>query len=248
MGPETRPLSRVPAPVAVLLAAALAGQLAWHAWRPGPEAAARDLPPAPEPALLRVAALGEEPALARVLMLWLQAFDNQPGVSIPFRDLDYARLEDWLGATLDLDPRSRYPLLAAARLYGEVRGAPAKQRVMLEFVHRRFLEDPERRWPWLAHAALLARHRLGDLELALTYAEALAEHATSPRVPFWVRDMRFLLLEDLGELEAARVIVGGLLEGGQVEDPRELWFLRRKLRELEARLQAGGDDEISSGR
>jgi hypothetical protein len=214
-----------------------------------------------------VAALGEEPVLARVLMLWLQAFDNQPGVSIPFRDLDYHRVAGWLDRILDLDPRSAYPMLAAARLYGEVRGAPDKQRVMLEFVHRRFLEDPDRRWPWLAHAALLAKHRLGDLPLALAYAEALVEHATGPDVPFWVHDMRFLVLEDMGELEAARVVIGGLLESGRIQDPRELWFLRYKLRELEGRLEKKekgteglklnpsvpfsspfSSDEISSGR
>jgi hypothetical protein len=172
-------------------------------------------------------------------MLWLQAFDNQPGISIPFRELDYARVEAWLARILDLDPRGQYPLLAASRLYGEV-PVPEKQRPMLDFVHDRFLEDPDRRWPWLAHAAIVAKHRLGDLPLALRYARAVTDHATGPGVPAWARDMTILVLEDMGELEAARLLIGGLLDSGRVTDPHEARFLDRKLRELEGEAAGQG--------
>ncbi|MDZ7751813.1 MAG: hypothetical protein U5S82_09145 [Gammaproteobacteria bacterium] len=228
-----RPLRDVPRPLWWLLALTLAAQLLWHGARPGPGAAARDLPPPPSVAAVRVAALGEEAVAARLLMLWLQAFDNQPGVSIPFRQLDYERVQDWLALVLELDPRARYPLLAAARLYAEVPDE-GRQRAMLEFIHRAFLEDPNGRWRWLAHATILAKHRLGDLPLALRYAQALTDHATGPQVPFWARDMSIAVLEDMGELEAARALVGGLLASGTIEDPRELHFLERKLEALES--------------
>ena len=106
---------------------------------PGPRHTS--LRPAPPAAVLRLAALGDETALAKLLTLRLQAHDDQPGMSIPFMELDYDRVADWLDAILDLDPRAGYPLLAAARLYGSVPD-PARQRVMFELVHRRFLEDP----------------------------------------------------------------------------------------------------------
>ncbi len=228
-----RPLRDVPWPLWGLLGAALAAQVLWHGARPGPAAAARDLPPAPAAATVRVAALGEEAVAARLLMLWLQAFDNQPGVSIPFRQLDYGRVQAWLALALELDPKARYPLLVAARLYAEVPDEE-RQRSMLEFIHRAFLEDPDGRWRWLAHATILAKHRLGDLPLALRYARSLTRHATGPEVPFWARDMSIAVLEDMGELEAARVLVGGLLESGAITDPRELAFLERKLEALEA--------------
>ena len=73
--------------------------------------------------------------------------------------------------------------------------------MMFELVHRRFLEDPARRWPWLAHAALMAKHRLGDAALASRYAGALAEHATDPSVPAWVRDMSAVIAADMLELQ-----------------------------------------------
>ena len=224
----------MPVAALLLLAAGLAAQVAWHAWRPGPAARAEALPAPPGEAVLRVASLGEPVALARVLMLWLQAFDNQPGISIPFRDLDYGRVQGWLARILALDPRGQYPLLAASRLYGEVPVAD-KQRSMLEFVYERFLEDPDRRWPWLAHAAIMARHRLNDLPLALRYARAITERATGPGVPNWARDMSILVLEELGELEAARVLIGGLLESGRVNDPHEVRFLDGKLKDLETK-------------
>lgn len=238
-----RPLTAVPAVLWWLLAAALAAQLAWHVARPGPQAQARDLPPPPAVAAARVMVLGEEALASRLVMLWLQAFDNQPGVSIPFRHLDYERVVAWLALALELDPDNDYPLLAASRLYAEVPDA-TRQRRMLEFVYHAFLRDPDGRWRWLAHATLLAKHRLGDLPLALRYARALTEHATGPGVPFWARDMTVAVLEDMGELEAARALVGGLLESGTIHDPRELSFLERK---LEA-LAADEGDEISSRR
>lgn len=229
-----RRIAALPVAVRVMLAAALALQIGWHAWRPAPRAEAQLLSPAPAVSILRIAALGDEAVLAKLLMLWLHAHDTQPGASIPFMDLDYERVADWLDAIIDLDPRADSPLLAAARLYGSVPD-PERQRTMFEFVHRRFLEDPDRRWPWLAHAAVMAKHRLADPELALRYARAVTEHATGPHVPAWVRDMSVLVAADMGELEIARVLIGGLLHSGRVSDPNEVRFLGERLAEIEVR-------------
>ena len=229
-----RPVHAVPVAVRLVLAAALALQIGWHAWRPDPGAEAQPLAPAPAASTLRVAALGDEAAFAKLLMLRLLAHDRQPGVSIPFMDLDYARVAGWIDAVIDLDPRADAPLLAAARLYGSAPD-PARQRTMFELVHRRFLEEPDRRWPWLAHAAVIAKHRLADPVLALRYARAVTDYATGPDVPAWARDMSVLIAEETGELETARVLIGGLLHSGRVGDPREIRFLGARLAEIEAR-------------
>ena len=219
-GAAERRVAAVPWVVRVMLAAALAAQIGWHGWRPALRAEADALRPVPPVPVLRLAALGDETTLAKLLVLRLQAHDNQPGVSIPFAALDYKRVADWLDAIIDLDPRSDYPLLAAARLYGSVPD-PGRQRVMFELVHRRFLEAPNRRWPWLAHAAVLARHRLGDPALALRYARALAERATGPEVPAWVREMSVILAVDMGDVETARALAGGWLASGRPTDPQD---------------------------
>ena len=92
----------------------------------------------------------------------------------------------------------KYPLLAASRVYAEV-SDEGRARAMLDFIHRKFLERPNRRWRWLAHASLVAKHRLQDLPLALRYAESLREHATGKDVPFWAKDLAIIVLEDMGD-------------------------------------------------
>lgn len=177
---------------------------------------------------------GEREAGARIAMLYLQAFDLGGTNAAPYQRLDYGRLTAWLRAILALDPRSEYPLFSAARLYAEVPD-PARARLMLEFVYEQYLVDPNRRWPWLAHAALLAKHRLHDLPLARRYAAAIDRHTTAADVPLWARQMEIFILEDMNELEAARVLLGGLLASGRIRDADEARFLRRRLEELESR-------------
>ena len=232
-----RPVSHVPRWVLVLLGIALAVQLTVALGLPRPHATAADLGRPPGLAALRLASLGDPVPLAKLLMLYLQAFDYQAGTRMPYRDLDYEQLEAWLDRILALDPDGQYPLMSASRLYAQVPDA-AKQRRMLDFVYRRYLEDPNRRWPWLAHATVLAKHELKDLPLARRYAVALQQHTTTPGAPLWVRQMEPFILEDMNELETAKVLIGGLIASGQVKDERDLRLLERRLKELEARIAA----------
>ena len=229
-----RSISGVPRVVMALLGLGLAVQIALKTAAPLPRASAEDLPRAPGISVLRLASFGEPVALAKTLMLYLQAYDYQSGSRVPYRDLDYDRLEAWLERILELDPQGQYPLLAASRLYAEV-PVEAKQRSMLEFVYREFLLDPNRRWPWLAHATVIAKHRLHDLPLALRYAQAIQRHATAADVPPWARQMEAFILEDMNELETARLVIGGYLQSGAVKDSAELRFLDERLKELEGR-------------
>lgn len=232
----TRPLAAVPRGVVAALVLALAAQLAWHGLQPRPAPRVQALPPPPPDPALRLAALGEPSAAAAVGVLWLQFFDQQPGVSVPYRELDYDRVRSWLERLLALQPRSDYPLLLAVRLYGQV-DDPRRQRVMFRFVHEAFQARPQGRWRWLAEAAILAEHRLGDRALALRFARSLAERTRPGEIPFWARDLQILLLEDMGELEAAKVLIGGLLAAGEIDDPREIRFLERRLDALERRTR-----------
>ena len=234
MSRDERPLAAVPRALWVLLAAALAAQLAWQ--HPGLRRApgAADLPPPPSVQALRLAAFGEPEALARIAMLYLQSFDLGAGNALPYQKLDYQRLVAWLRNILALDPRSDYPLFSAARIYAETPD-PARSRIVLEFVYQEFFRDPNHRWPWLAHAALVAKHRLGDLPLARRYAAAIDRFTTAPDVPLWAKQMEVFILEDMNELEAARIMLGGLLESGAIRDPAQARFLAQRLKELEGR-------------
>ena len=206
-------------------------QPGWHFMQPAPEAVQQDLPEPLSIMKLRLAGLDDPVALSKILMLWLQAFDNQPGISIPFSRLDYNLLIRWLDRIVELDERSHYPLLAASRLYSLVPDA-GKKRLMLEFVRQKFLQDPGRRWQWLAHCIYVAKYQLKDLDLALDYARTLRLQTKSPAVPYWARHMEVYILEDMGNIEAAKILIGGLLESGFVEDPAEVRFLQERLNTL----------------
>lgn len=240
MNAAERAIGIVPRPVAALLAIALCLQIGWQALRASPSAEPHALPSPPSRDASRLMALGEPVALAQLLMLYLQAYDNQPGVSISFLDLDYPRVTGWLETILALDPVGQYPLLMASRVYAQVPDA-AKQRHMCEFVRGQFDADPDRRWRWLAHCAIVAKHRLRDPRLALSYADAITKHARG--ASSWARQMRIFILEDLGEIEAAAVLLGGLLASGEVTDPREIHFLTEQLE----RMKAAGKSSAASG-
>ncbi len=218
---------------------AVAGQLFWHHNSPRLMARSQRVSAPPSDAGLRLAALGEEPVLSRLLMLWLQAADTQPGISVPLKELDYTRVAGWLDASLKLDPHSQYPLLAATRIYGAVRET-GRVRVMLEFIYRSFLQAPNERWRWLAEAGIIARHRLKDLELAKRYSLALTTRATGRQVPNWARDMGVLLLADMGEFEAAFALSAQLIKTGRITDPQEISFLEKQLDALQASAHRAG--------
>jgi len=234
---DERALRELPAWLWLALALALAAQLAWRAHEPSSSLRQADLPPAPSAAALRLASFGEPEAAARLAMLYLQAFDYGGTNANPYRRLDYGRLVDWLATILALDPRSDYPLFAAARVYADTPDA-SQSRQVLDFIYREFFADPDRRWAALAHAALLAKHRLHDLPLARRYAAAIEQHARSAAVPLWARQMEVFILEDMNELEAARIMLGGMLTSGAIHDADEARFLRQKLEELERRAGA----------
>lgn len=229
-----RPIPAVPRLVIYILCASFSLQLAWHFNRSSRLAQIDNLASAPPLVVLQLVSFGDPIASAKALTLHLQAFDRQPGVQIPFSHLNYSYLQEWLSRILELDPPAQYPLLLASRVYGEVANA-TRQRQMLEFVYQEFQHDPNRRWPWLAHAAVLAKHRLRDLPLALKYAKAIRLSANAVEVPSWAKQMEIFLLDELNEHESARILLGGLLESGKITDPHELQFLQERLHEFAAK-------------
>lgn len=185
------------------------------------------LPPAPNPRMLEAADIGENAFAAQLLSLYVQGFDAQPGVRGTLQHIDYAVLEQWLAAISSLDRESVYPLQLAL-LYSRVNDADKKRR-MLEFVHRAFLQNPNRRWRALAEASVIARHELADLPRALRYAKSLEHYTSGPGVPGWVQQMHLLMLADMGERERAKIVLGGLIASGKVHNAYELRLLEQRL-------------------
>jgi len=231
-----RPFAVVPKHIAIIFVLAFATQILVRASHPLPVPRAVDLPAPPGSNALAIASFGDPIPLAKMLMLYLQAFDYQSGDRTPFQALDYGKLQAWLTQILRLDPNGQYPLMAASRLYADVPNE-AKKRQMLEFVYQEFFKDPGRRWQWLAQAAAVAKHELKDLPLARKYAAAIQQNATGDDVPLWAKQMEIFILEDMNELETARIMIGGYIEKGLIKSPGELRMLEQRLKEIEERAK-----------
>jgi len=182
----------------------------------------------PAAAQIRAAALGEDVFAGYLVGVYLQNFNVHLGQATAVADIDRRAVVRWLDLATALDPDTGYPMLLASRHFAET-GTPAERRMMLDWVYKRFEEQPNRRWPWLVHAVFVARHVLSDNALALSYAAALRAQVTDPKAPSWVRQMEMLLRADLGETEDAKIILRGLVAAGQIRSPAELQFLESRL-------------------
>lgn len=231
---RTRDISFVPKSVKIILALSLILQCLWHYSFTRLEIKREALPKPPEASFIKLVSLDDPITAAKLTMLWLQAFDNQPGVSIPLKDLDYENVIEWLNLILDLDKNIQYPLFAAIRFYAEVQDEE-KQRRMIDYTSNKFLENPDDRWPFMAHAVYMAKHRIKDVDLAVKIARLIRLHAKGDKVPYWAKQMEIFILEDMGELESARVLLGGLLESGELTDQNQRKFLGQRLEEIEQR-------------
>lgn len=231
---DERPLHIVPTGTIFMLSFAAAAQFWVGSQIPKPSRSGAELPDPPNAASMRLASLDERAIASRALMIHLQSIDLSSTNDTPYRLLDYRKLTRWLQTALELDKKSQYPLFLAAHIYTQVSDV-SKVRVMLDFVYAKFLEDPPTRWQWLAHGALVAKHRLRDLSLARTYAAELTKLSRSvPGLPLWAQEMEGFVLEEMGELEAARIMLGGLLENGHITDPDEIRFLRLRIQKMES--------------
>ena len=217
-------------PPAILLCACLAANVLFQHLNRAEWADDRVLGTPPTAAAVRTAALGENVFAGYLVMLYVQNFDVPLGRATPLAAIDRPALIRWLDLAVELDSKTGYPLLLAVRHYAET-GTPAQRRVVLDWVYRRFLEQPNQRWPWLVHAVFVARHVLHDNALAEDYASALRTRVSDPTVPSWVRQMDLLLRADLGEANDARAILGGLVAAGQIRSPAELKFLESRIPE-----------------
>jgi len=226
-----RPSRDVGIGVWIAIVVALAAQCAWSTRARHLDILPVALPSAPALPTLEAFAFGDPAAASYLISLQLQSVDDGFARASGFAQLHYGHLSDWLSVALDLDPVGHYPLLLASHVYAQVQD-PARQRTMIDLVRVQANKDLSRRWQWLAHVSIMARHRLHDPRLALSLASDLAYAPASIDMPGWARQMAVFLHEDLGEHDAASALLGGLLHSGTVRDANEAAFLARTLAAL----------------
>jgi tetratricopeptide (TPR) repeat protein len=196
------PAFRFAPPGALPLAVLLVGQIVFSQLARDTRVESEAVPPAPPAAALAAMALGDSQAAYRAGGLALQNFGDTGGRWTRLADYDYARLVGWFERLVELDGEALYVPALAAYYYGQTPVA-ADARAVIDFLSGYALARPARRWRLLGHAVYLARHHLGDLELALVLAHRLAALEVDG-LPFWARQLPALVLAEMGETEAAR--------------------------------------------
>ncbi len=188
-------------------------------------------------AFYQIAALGSNRLLSYLLTIDLQLHDNQGGKHLPYTRLDYVLLSQWLKTAYDLYPESEYPAFLASRIYTQVKDK-SKIRIMIAVIESMFRQNPGLFWRRMTEACLLAKHQLGDLNLALQLAEKVALLPRTIKLPYWARDMRLILLDDLDQNESAAILIANLLQSGEIQDNDERRFLKSRLLKIQQKLSS----------
>lgn len=238
---EYKPMGTVPKWVYVFLALALSTQLTFHSLsiKPKPTPITEYGTPLPY-SVAKILSFGDNELASKFLVLRIQAFDNQPGVSIPFRDLDYFELSDWLNLIVKLDEKSEYPHFLMSKIYSQVVDVN-RQYIAVEWVRKQFANRPNERWEWMVHITTFVKHFLHNDELALAYASELRAKTDPHKVPSWVRQIELFFIENDGQFEAAAAILAKQLESGYITEPHEFAFSLDRLEQLVTTMLENGE-------
>jgi hypothetical protein len=231
-----RPFNSLPRPLVACFLVVLGVQIwmAQGALSAG-ELAYKTLPDPNASSTYRVASMGSDRLLSYLLAIRLQLHDNQSGKHMRYEQLDYQKLTHWLDQITALNPHSEYPTMLASRVYSQTNDKQ-NMRLMIDFIQASFTRDPQLHWRRMTEATILAKHKLGDLSLALSLAEQLTTQPIDVVMPQWARDMQFILLGELNEFEAGIAMIVAMLESGSLENADERRFLKVKLLEFQQKL------------
>lgn len=181
----------------------------WFALRPI-RAEWQNVPPVPSELSLAFSTLGDDEFSYRSTGVMIQNLGNTGGRWERLQNYNYERLAEWLFLSFSLNERSDFLPFLTAYNFSANKDAD-------ELIHIvRYLErasdgvGPEK-WRWLAQAAVIARFKMNDLELALELAEKLTAR-DDPDLPYWARAMPAFVKSKQGDKQAALDFLYNMLE------------------------------------
>ena len=233
--------------VVLALGAALALNLSFWAGTKYLYAKWEGVPPVPSREGAIMMALGDAQFAYRLGAITLQNLGDSGGRITPIRDYNYAKLGEWFTLLDNLDPASDHVPMLAAYYFGATR-VPADVAVIVDYLGRVGQRPIGSKWRWLVHAVFLARHRLGDLQVALDLAYKLSKmELQDDTMPAWGRQMPAFVLKAKGDREDARKIIVDLLASGKAFHQNEINFMKAYLVE-ELGMDARTVDMLTTSR
>ena len=169
--------------------------------------------------------LGDTQMAYRANALMLINLGSTGGELHDFTDFNFDFLRGWLDLSDQLDERANIVPYLAAYYYSAVKDEE-RLRVIIDYLSDIGRKPIAGKWRWLAHATFLARHRLGDYELALKLARDLSA-LEGEGLPLWTKQMEAFVQYEQGEKEAAYdVLTQIMLRGGDDIPPEEVLVMR----------------------
>ncbi len=182
------------------------------------------VPAAPSYRVAKALAMGDGQFLYRAATFVLQNMGDEGGRTTPLKDYDYRRLGQWFFLLDRFDPVSEFLPVLVGYYYSQSQN-PDDVRIVISFLAHIAIRDPDRNWRWMAHAIYLARHRVEDMNLALSLAYRMAA-IKSPGIPVWAQQMPAFVLAAVGEKEAARDLMEAIMDSQIELEPSEIEFMR----------------------
>ncbi len=109
------------------------------------------VPPAPSAQVAHALALGDSQFLYRATTFALQNMGDEGGRVTPLKDYDYQRLGQWFALLDRFDPEAEYLHVLVGYYYSQSPN-PEHVRVVIAYLRRIAMNNPEHNWRWLAHA------------------------------------------------------------------------------------------------
>lgn len=199
-----------------------------------------NVPPAPGYYQILLSTLGDEQMAYRTISSMLQNIGSTGGDVRPLAEYNYKELARWFFLSAELDDKSSYVPYLAAYYYGAGQDGEKVREILPYLFHIGELPYPNK-WIWLAQGAFLARHKVKDFELAMTFANKLAT-LDQPDLPIWTRQMPAFIRFDQGEHQAAYDILKQILVSeADTLPPQEVFVMKNYIctKILDTREAAG---------
>lgn len=168
-----------------------------------------NVPPAPTFLQAVGSSLGDAQLAYRYNASLLQNFGSTGGRNQTLDSYNFDTLAEWFFLQDKLDSRANISPYLAAYYYG---GAQTGENVrpLIPYLKQASYSPYPGKWRWLAHAVYLARHRVGDLDLAVALAQDLANHPDENK-PIWTRQMVAFVHYAQGSNQAAYDILKSIM-------------------------------------
>jgi hypothetical protein len=213
------------------LALALSLNILFWGWSQNFFAKWQGVPPVPSENGALTMALGDREFAYRFLALQLQGLGDGGGQMASLKTYNYQKLGEWFRLLHLLNPASDHVPMAAAYYFGSISDTQ-RIPVVIDYLSEVGQSPVGSKWRWLAHAVVLARHQMNDLQLALDLAYKLSKmEPIGDTLPSWARQMPAFILKAKGDKADARALMENMLLNSESLHPNEVNFMKSFLTE-----------------